>query len=74
MMMHLDTDEFERQLMVSNFVKELRERGLPEGEKGKPMCLELGECSPPSGQMGYPHEAIQIAKSHTKDENSTNYP
>jgi hypothetical protein len=58
---HLDAEQFEHQVMVSNLIHEFRERGLPEGEKGRPICLEEGECSLPSGRMGYPKEAIELA-------------
>lgn len=69
---HLDRDELGHQIMVINIFKELRKEGIPI-ERGKPFCLEDGECSLPSGRDGYPHEAIELA-SHHKKERQTEQP
>jgi hypothetical protein len=61
-LLKIDMDELEHQLVVAVILKELEKRNLTKGmEKNKPICLEGGECSLPSGRNGYPEEAMQIA-------------
>ena len=62
----LKKDELDRQIGAVELFKELKARDI-EPERGKPICLEDGECSLPSGRDGFPHEAIQIASGHTKE-------
>jgi len=70
---HLNKGELDHQIMSANLFKmakantEIKELGY-KVVKGKTYCLEDGECSLPSGRDGFPHEAIQIAAGHTKDE------
>jgi len=56
---YLDKNELDHRILVTNFFKLLKAEGLSP-EKGKPLCVEDGECSLPSGRKGFPHEAIQI--------------
>jgi len=59
----IDMDELEHQLVVAVILKELEKRNLAKGmERNKPICLEEGECSLPSGRNGYPEEARRIAE------------
>jgi hypothetical protein len=64
---YLDKNELDHRIFVTNFFKLLKAEGLSP-EKGKPLCLEDGECSLPSGRKGFPHEAIQIASDHKEEE------
>jgi hypothetical protein len=62
----LSRDELDHQIMTANIIKKLKISPIIEKSgykivKGKPYCLEDGECSLPSGRNGYTHEAIQIA-------------
>jgi hypothetical protein len=64
----IDFGELEHQFAVALISKELEKRNLTKGmEKNKPICLEKGECSLPSGRNGYPEEAIQIALEDAND-------
>jgi hypothetical protein len=57
----VDWNEVKRRIfaeMVSKGVE--RELGI-KGETRRPICVEEGECSLPSGRDGYPIEAMQIA-------------
>jgi len=61
---HLDMNELNHQITVVNVFKKLRKEGL-DLERGKPFCLEEGECSLPSNRDGFPEEAIELAKKRT---------
>lgn len=60
--MDINIDEITHQLFTGMIAKELKRRGYAKGlERNKPICLEEGECSLPSGLKGFPDEAMQIA-------------
>jgi hypothetical protein len=56
--LQLDTQKIGHQLFVSIIGKQLEKRGY-EFEKNKPICLEEGVCSLPSGRQGYPKETCE---------------
>jgi hypothetical protein len=71
----IDWNEVERRIFAQLVLKQVvRESGI-KGETRKPICLEEGECSLPSGRDGYPEEAIEIACSTTevKQEHDSKY-
>lgn len=58
----IDFDELEHELACTFIAKELEKQNLTKGMvRNKPICLEKGECSLPSGRNGYPEEAIRMA-------------
>ena len=59
---NIDMDELKHQLAITAVFKELEKRNLTKNMvRNKPICLEEGVCSLPSGRKGYPEEAMRLA-------------
>lgn len=67
----INTEEINHQIfatMIHNDLVSTHRKGilLEKPEKDRPICLEEGECSLPSGRDGFPDEAKQLAGLTTK--------